>query len=189
MKRKFSWIYFCLICLWLAACQSNEAVYQKIDSFSFIDQNGESFGTEDLEGKIWIADFIFTNCATVCQPMTMEMAHLQDLFHTQGLPVEFVSFSVDPTIDHPNILKEYILGYTSDTKNWHLLTGYSQAFIEEFAREQFNTIVQKPEFASQVLHGTDFYLIDQKGNLRGVYNYIDQSYIETLTQDVKSLTK
>ena len=140
---------------------------------------------DDLTGTMWIADFIFTNCTTVCEPMTAEMAALQQKFKDEDIPVEFVSFTVDPTVDTPEILKSYVQNFTDDLSNWHLLTGYSQEEIETFARDHFQSIVQKPASSNQVLHGTNFYLIDEQGVLVNEYNYIDASYVDEMIRDAK----
>lgn len=173
----------------LTACNSTSPPMEKIDDFTFTDQNGQRFGTNELQGNIWLADFIFTNCETVCRPMTSEMANLQAQLKVQGFPVHLVSFSVDPTTDTPEVLSNYMVDFTDDLSNWHLLTGYTQNEIEDFAREQFKTIVQKPNLSTQVIHGTNFYLIDQEGQLINEYNYIDPTYIETLLDDIEALLK
>ncbi|MFS0574744.1 SCO family protein [Sporosarcina sp. 179-K 3D1 HS] len=162
---------------------------RELVSFSFTDQDGQSFGTKELEGHIWIADFIFTNCETVCPPMTMEMATLQAEAKEKGLDVKFVTFTVDPDVDTPEVLKKYIQHFTEDESNWHLLSGYSQKDIETFAMEQFQTIVQKPKTSDQVIHGTNFYLIDQNGFLMAEYNFADESYREDIQKDIKRLLR
>ncbi|MBD7984471.1 SCO family protein [Sporosarcina sp. Sa2YVA2] len=173
----------------LVACGSPQPTGSQVASFSFTDQNGNPFGTDQLNGKVWIADFIFTDCKTVCPPMTAEMAQLQKHFTKEGVEVEFVSFTVDPTIDSSEVLKEYIAQYTDDESNWHLLTGYSQEAIKNLALEQFQTIVQKPENSSQVIHGTNFYLIDQKGYIVNEFNYVEDTFTEQMQKEVKKLLK
>ena len=127
----------------LSACSTKTQNGKQISSFTFKDQN-RPFGTDELAGKVWIADFIFTECETVCLPMSLEMAALQKKFNEQDIQVEFVSFTVDPEVDTPEVLKEYIRQFTDDESNWHVLSDYSQKKIEAFAREQFQTIIQKP---------------------------------------------
>ncbi len=173
----------------LSACSSQPQNGKEIVSFSFTDQNGQPFGTDELAGKVWIADFVFTKCKTVCPPMTLEMADLQKKFEDEGIQAEFVSFTVDPTIDSPDILKVYIHQFTDDETNWHMLTGYTQEVIETFAREQFQTIVQKPTTSNQVIHGTNFYLIDQQGRIVNEYNYVDASYVKEMMKDIKKTRK
>ena len=184
------YISLLLICLLLlSACASTSKNEHQIDYFSFTNQEGTVFGTEELQGSIWIADFIFTNCTTICKPMTSEMAALQQMLKEQNLPVEFISFTVDPVVDSPDILKSYVQNFTDDLSNWNLLTGYSQEQIEIFAREQFQTIVQKPIASSQVIHSSNFYLVDKKGNLVGEYNYMDETYMDDMLKDLKYLSK
>lgn len=187
-KTRYLLISLALIIL-ISACGSEPQNSKKIVPFSYSDQNGKPFGTEELAGKVWIADFIFTKCKTVCSPMTNEMASLQKKIKEEGIQVEFVSFTVDPTIDSPKALKNYLLQFTDDESNWHALTGYTQEAIEVFAREQFQTIVQKPTTSNQVIHGTNFYLIDQHGRIVNEYNYVDASYVKELMKDVKKLRK
>lgn len=173
----------------LSACSSEPKNGKEIVPFYYTDQNGQPFGKDELEGKVWIADFVFTKCQTVCPPMTLEMADLQRKFEDEGIQVEFVSFTVDPAIDSPDLLKEYIHQFTDDETNWHMLTGYTQEEIEIFAREQFQTIVQKPSTSDQVIHGTNFYLIDQQGRIVNEYNYVDTSYVKEMTKDIKKIQK
>ncbi len=103
--------------------------------------------------------------------------------------IEFVSFTVDPDVDTPEVLKEYIDQYTDDDDNWHLLTGYSQNTIEQIALNQFQTIVQKPNNSSQVIHGTNFYLIDQNGYIVDEYNLVDESFSDRMMDDIRRLQK
>lgn len=181
--------FLLLICLLLSACTKAQKNEHQIESFSFVNQDGDPFGMQELYGSVWIADFIFTNCTTVCQPMTAEMAALQQKFEAQNIPIEFVSYTVDPATDSPETLQSYVLDFTNDLSNWNLLTGYSQEEIEVFARDQFQTIVQKPSTSDQVIHSSNFYLVDQQGHLVGEYNYIDSSYVDDIMQDIQSLVK
>lgn len=183
-------IVYSIVCLLiLSACSGNPPVDNKVDPFLFTDQNEEPFGTKDLNGTIWIANFIFTNCETVCPPMMSEMASLQKVIEENNLKVEFVSFTVDPNLDTPKVLKEYIQLFTNNETNWHILTGYSQEEIEDFAREQFQTIVQKPVTSNQVIHGTNFYLVDDQGYVLNEYNYIDESYVEEIVKKINEIYK
>lgn len=173
----------------LAACGKTipDAKNWPVDDFTFTDQNGQSFGLSDLKGKVWVADFIFTNCETVCPPMTANMAKLQDMVKEEGLDVEFVSFSVDPENDNPEILKQYAKKFNADLSNWHFLTGYSQEEIETFARKNFKAIVQKPKQGDQVIHGTDFYLVDQQGKIVKYYSGISNVPYEEIIKHIKAL--
>jgi protein SCO1 len=171
----------------LVACSTKTQSGKQISSFTFKDQQNRPFGTDELTGKVWIADFIFTECETVCLPMSLEMAALQKKFKEQNIEVEFVSFTVDPEVDTAEVLRKYVRQFTDDESNWHLLSDYSQKKIETFAREQFQTIIQKPKSSTQVIHGTNFYLIDDQGMLVKEYNYVDRSYMDEIVNDIQKI--
>ncbi|WP_369899842.1 SCO family protein [Bacillus manliponensis] len=182
---------FCLMVL--AGCNQEVKLRGSLDmdleDFSYINQNGEKFGKKDLKGKVWVSDFIFTNCTTVCSPMTANMAKLQKMAKDEGLDVEFVSFSVDPEVDSPEVLKTFVERFTDDTSNWNLLTGYSLEHIKGFAKDNFKTLVDKPEGQDQVMHGTKFYLIDQKGLIVKEYSGLSNPPYEEILRDIERLTR
>ena len=159
----------------------------EINDFTFTNQEGKDLGLTDLKGKVWIADFVFTNCTTVCLPMMTNMAELQGKLKKDGLEVELVSFSVDPEVDTPEVLKEYAKYYNADLSSWHLLTGYSQKTIEDFALKNFKTVAKKPDKSNQVIHGTSFFLIDQEGKVVKEYSGLEFP-IDEIIQDVKLLS-
>ncbi|AOV09115.1 SCO family protein [Sporosarcina ureilytica] len=171
--------------LLLAACSQPSTPKEKIEAFTFTNQNGDAYGSEDLHGNVWIANFIFTDCVTVCPTMTAEAASLQEKLKAKGHEVTLISFTVDPEVDTPERLHSFVMDFTNDLSNWHLLTGYSPDDIELFAREQFKTIVHKPPSSNQVIHSSNFYLVDKDGHLIGEYNYIDPTYYEDLINDIE----
>ncbi|GAB7388033.1 SCO family protein [Bacillaceae bacterium] len=166
-----------------------QALNWKVEDFSYVDHNGQKFGLADLQGKVWLADFIFTNCETVCPPMTAHMAKLQKRLQAEKLPVEFVSFSVDPARDKPEVLQAFAKKFNADLTNWHFLTGYSQEEIERFAKENFKTLVQMSENSDQVMHGTSFYLVDQSGTVVKKYDGLQnqEETDEQIVRDIRSL--
>ncbi|CAM4096593.1 MULTISPECIES: SCO family protein [Anoxybacillaceae] len=173
----------------LAACGKTipDAKNWPVDDFTFTDQHGKRFGLRNLKGKVWVADFIFTSCETVCPPMTANMAKLKKMAAKKGLKVEFVSFSVDPEVDTPEKLEAYAKKFTTDLSNWHLLTGYSQEEIEQLAQKSFKTIVKKPENDDQVIHGTSFYLVGPDGKIVQTYNGVQDVPYETILEHIKIL--
>lgn len=181
LKIKWFALIFALS-LFLAGCgqQLEDSVSWEIEDFTFTNQNNEDVSLSDLEGEVWLADFVFTNCTTVCLPMMANMTALQDELKQEGLDVRIVSFSVDPTIDTPEVLKSYAENYGADLSGWDLLTGYSPEKIDEFAMENFRTLARKPENEDQVMHGTSFYLIDREGVVRKYYNGINPPADEIL---------
>src|SRR5690625_5110339 len=117
--KKWS-ILLVFIVLLLAACKEEEPEIEtnmsdKILDFEFTTQDEETLSSDDLQGQYWVADMIFTNCTTVCLPMTTNMSKLQDTLAEEGIDdVHLVSFSVDPDYDSPEVLREYAELYDAD---------------------------------------------------------------------------
>lgn len=174
--------------LFLAGCgqEIKDSVSWEVEDFTFTNQNNEDVSLEDLEGEVWLADFVFTNCTTVCLPMMANMTELQEQLKQEGLDVRIVSFSVDPTVDTPEVLKSYAENYGADLGSWDLLTGYSPEKIDAFAMESFKSVARKPVNEDQVVHGTSFYLVDQEGVVRKFYDGIDPP-AEEIMNDIEIL--
>ncbi|MBH9965316.1 SCO family protein [Bacillus sp. V3] len=177
----------------LAGCSNSDFQAEtdyEIADFNYTNQQNEKVSLKDLEGKVWIADFIFTNCETVCPPMTFNLTKLQKELKKAGVEdYKIVSFSVDPENDTPQALKEYISGYEADTGKWELLTGYKFDEIKDFAEHSFKTIVAKDPNSDQVIHQTSFFLVNQEGVV--VKNYSGNSDVpyDEITSDMKTLIK
>lgn len=185
MKKTAAFILFSLI-LMLSACSSQKEG-TPIEDFTYTDQNGKSFGLEDLKGKVWVSDFIFTNCTTVCPPMTANMSDLQQRVKEAGLEdVHFVSFSIDPEVDTPEALKKYGQSFDADFSTWHFLTGYTQEEIEEYGPKNFKTIIKKPQDDDQVIHGTSFYLFNKDGEIIEEYPGNAEVPFKQIVKDIKS---
>lgn len=176
--------------LLLSACGKGEIKDAKnwpVPEFTFTDQNNKSFGLADLKGKVWVADFIYTACPDICQPMTFNMSKLQDMAKKEEIDnIEFVSFSIDPTVDKPEVLSDYSKLFNADLKNWHFLTGYEQKDIEAFAKG-FKTIAQKPENSDIVIHQSYFYLVNQEGKIQKLYSGDKEVPFEEIIEDIKTL--
>lgn len=191
MKRFLPLIFISVFLILLSACSSIPKEGHPIKDFTFTNQDGEKFGLEDLKGKVWVADFVFTNCTTVCPPMSSNKSQLQQMVKDDGLKdVHFVSFSVDPKFDTPDVLKKfYGEGFNVDFSTWHSLTGYSQQEIEEFALENFKTHVKKPRDDDQVIHGVDFYLVNKKGEVIKDYPGNSDVPFDQMLKDIKDALK
>lgn len=189
--KKYLVLLSVLMLIVLSACGGGEkiegALNYEVEPFSFTNQDGETVSLDDLKGKVWVADFIFTNCETVCPPMTAHMTKLQEKANEAGVEVEFVSFSVDPEVDTPEKLKAFASNYSLSFDNWHFLTGYDQKTIEKFAMNSFKTIVQKPKNNDQVIHGTKFYIIDQNGIVVKDFSGVENTPYEEIIDIIKML--
>ncbi|WP_404329026.1 SCO family protein [Mesobacillus maritimus] len=175
----------------MAACGQKGiegALNWPIEDFNSINHNGDAFSLDDLQGKVWVADFIFTNCADVCPPMTANMKKLQQMVKEEKLEdVEFISFTVDPKVDTPEVLREYGERFYVDFENWNMLTGYTQDEIETFAMDNFKTLVVKPDEGDQVIHQTYFYLVNQEGEIMKQYSGLNDIPFEEIISDIKAI--
>ncbi|MBU5211829.1 SCO family protein [Heyndrickxia oleronia] len=190
MKRfRISFILMTAILLiLLSACSNVKKSGDKLNDFTFTDQDNKKFGLKDLKGSVWVADFMFTSCATVCPQLTKNMSDLQKEIKDKGYDdVKFVSFSVDPEIDTPQAMKDYAAKFDADFSTWHLLTGYSQEDIESFAKDNFQALVKKPDNDTQVIHDTKFFLMNKDGELVKDYSTQDGFPLSEIVKDVKAL--
>lgn len=191
MKRFSILFLFISISLLLAACNGEPIetnMSEEVQDFEFTTQDNETLTLSDLEGEYWIADFIFTNCTTVCLPMTANMSLLQDKLKEEGIDVTLVSFSVDPEYDTPEVLKEYGESYDADFSNWHFLTGYDFETIKELSIGSFKSLVaEPPEGSDQVTHGTNFFLVNPEGKVIKNYNGVEQGTMDSIVNDMKKI--
>ncbi|GAE91822.1 cytochrome oxidase biogenesis protein Sco1/SenC/PrrC [Gracilibacillus boraciitolerans JCM 21714] len=189
-----------LFIMFLTACGGNnilgnnnqntnkvEEFSYEVEDFTFTNQDGEEFSKSVLEGKFWIADMIFTNCETVCPPMTANMARLQRMLEEENIDAELVSFSVDPTNDSPEILKDYIEKRGGTFDNWNALTGYSDDEIKSFAINSFKAFIEKPENNDQVIHVKTFYLVTPDGKAIKRYDGEKADNMEKIVEDIKAM--
>ncbi|MGD6963642.1 SCO family protein [Fictibacillus phosphorivorans] len=169
--------------------ETSQTLDWDVQSFSFKDQNDAEFGLEDLKGKVWMANFIFTNCTTVCPPMTAHMAKLQGMAKEENVGVEFVSFSIDPKRDDASALTKFGENYDADFSNWHFLGGYEQKQIEQLARDSFKTPVVADPNSDQFIHATAFFLVNKEGKVVSRYDGVENTPYEEIIADMKNRLK
>jgi protein SCO1 len=191
MKVRLTFVLLVIFTLLLSACGQKgikDALDYPVNEFTATTEENKPFGKLDLDGKIWVADFIFTNCPDICPPMTANMSKLQKMVEDEKLEnVEFVSFSVDPTVDTPDKLAAYAENFGLNSENWTFLTGYSQEFIENYAKETFKTLVKKPEEGNQVIHQPYFYLVGPDGKIKKYYDGHEDVQYDEILDDIKAL--
>ena len=155
-----------------------------VPDFRLTTQQGKPLTLSDMKGKIWVADFIFTQCPTICPAMTQEMARLQSEFVAE--PVYFVSFSVDPERDTSSVLSRYAQAYGADERRWHFLTG-DKAAIYALAKDGFS--LAAGHNGTELLHSTRFVLVGSDGNIYGSYDSRSTPALLRLRRDLKALLK
>ena len=147
----------------------DKKIKHKIENFSFTNQNGENITQKNIEGKIHVADFIFTSCGSICPVMTKNMKLVDSVFKSAD-DVVILSYSVTPWIDNVERLKKYAEHNKISNKNWHFLTGskaeiYRLARKSYFAEEELGFTKDSTEF----LHTEHILLIDKNKRIRGIY--------------------
>ena len=158
-------------------------VIKDVPSFLFKTQDGESFSENELKGKITVLDFMFTTCAGPCPIMTNNMAHLyQD--YTNVEEVQFVSITVDPTVDNEEILKQYANANGVDDDRWQFLTSDIDA-IKDLKKNGFMLYADELPRG----HAIKFVLIDPKGRIGKYYDGTDKASIAVLRNDLNNLVK
>jgi protein SCO1/2 len=163
-------------------------VLSTVPEFLFKDQSNDDYGSDELRGKIWVANFIFTRCATVCPLFSAEMANLQKRTNKAAVAIQLVSFTVDPDHDTPDVLSEYARRYSANPWYWHFLTGPVKA-IRETVTDSLKTAMGEASDAETIqatlFHGSHFVLVDPKMRIRGFYQVNDEDTIDRLLIDVQ----
>lgn len=179
-----------LALLLLTACGEDEPPLPEmvpIQFFVLTDQDGDEFESSSLRGQVWIANFIFTSCPSICPLMSTQMGNLtRRITHDD---VRFVSISVDPSIDTPEVLREYAERYGADTERWVFLTGSVEDVSRVVGRSfrlPMGDRMDRDEGSYDILHTGRFLLIDRWATMRGLYD-TDRDGLERLEHDVARL--
>jgi protein SCO1/2 len=179
----------CVVCLIACGAEPSTApVLGTLPDFTLVDQDAEEFGSEQLRGSVWIADFVFTRCPDMCPMLTSVMARVQrQLAKDPALEgVRLVSISVDPEHDTPARLTDYAEKHGADRDRWAFLTGPRQE-IWLLSRDGFRLPVgEAPGSAdAPIFHSDRFVLADGEGRIRGYYDALDQKAQLALMRDIR----
>ena len=159
--------------------------FGEVPEFTLIERSGRTFTRSDLEGQIWVADFIFTNCAGMCPMMTDKMKLLG-----RELPesVRMVSFTVDPDRDTPEVLARYAERHGAEGDRWVFLTGEKEE-LYTLSKEGFHLAVDDTmgTEVEPITHSTRFALIGPSGKIRGYYAGTESDSVARLVADVEAL--
>jgi protein SCO1/2 len=155
--------------------------YGTVPAFRMTASTGEPFDGSSLVDKVWVADFIYTNCPAECPMMTSRMHSLEKRVRGHD-DVRLVSISVDPERDTPAALTAFAHRYGAPTEHWIFLTG-SATTVHELAYTTFHL----GDVLGKISHSTKFVLVDKRGHLRGYYSSFDQEGIPTLLKDLEAL--
>src|SRR5437588_10065635 len=179
--------------LWLRQLEVNAlrqrtvSSYGTVPEFVLVNQDGQNFGSAQLRGKIWIADFIYTTCPGPCPMISSRMSELQKPL--QKTDVHLVSFSVDPEKDTPEVLRGYADKLQAEPGRWDFLTGAKPA-IYKLSHDGFKLAVSDGSDAQGIpVHSTRIVLVDRHGQIRGYYDATEPEAITKLLADTNPLLR
>ena len=161
-----------------------------IGEFEFQNQENKTIRRSDVEGKVFVAEYFFTTCGTICPKMNQQMMRVQEAYQNNP-DLKILSFTVDPDIDDVKQMKTYADGHGADPNQWYFLTGAKED-LYGLARKSF--FILKPAEAenlgdagSDFIHTNNFVLVDQKLRIRGYYDGTSSKEIDQLIQDIEIL--
>lgn len=166
---------------------SKKGLGHRIGQFEFLNQNRELITLDDVKGKVFVAEYFFTTCLTICPIMNEEMKRIQERFKGNE-NVKLLSFTVDPEIDTVEQMKSYAVEHNAVDGQWHFLTGEKED-LYSLARNSF--FVLKPAEArnlgdagSDFIHTNNFVLVDQELQIRGYYDGTSTEEVDQLMEDI-----
>jgi protein SCO1/2 len=168
-----------------------------IPPWSLTDQRGAPYGSEQLRGFVYVANFIFTRCPTSCPRLTRKMAALVERLRPQRARVRFVSISVDPEWDTPPRLAEYAQRYGIDGEQWRFVTGPHERVLRAIDQgfRVSSGMSAQPRSSDEAFdpyalaHSNHFALVDAQGAMRGAYSVEEDAGLERLALDVEALLR
>jgi protein SCO1 len=172
-----------------------DTVFRTIPAFQLTDQNGQPFGSAQTRGKIYVADFFFTRCGTICPKITKQLVRVQETF-TDDKDLLILSHSVDPQTDTPEVMAAYARKYQARPGKWFFLTGtkkdiYPLAvggyFVPVTDASEYDKAIKNPDEA--FIHSEKLILIDKEGFIRGFYDGTDPEEVDRLILEIKILQK
>lgn len=149
-------------------------VLRRLPPFELVDQNHKTFSLSDLQDQVWVANFIFTRCGSICPILTSRMAGLQERYETYGVDeIKLLSISVDPEYDTPDVLTDYAELHGADPERWTFLTGDLESVralvIEGFAAGMGERAENEIGMVD-ISHSGKFVIVDPQGGIRGYYD-------------------
>lgn len=164
----------------------NKNEHHTVSDFNLINQNGKIITQDNYKNKIYVTDFFFTRCESICPIMTGNMAKIQEAFLNND-DVMILSLSVTPDIDSIPVLREYAIKKGVIDSKWNVTTG-EKKHIYQLARKSYFAVVEQGDGGLQdFIHTPNFILVDKKKQIRGIYDGTDNDEIDKLIKDIRLL--
>lgn len=165
-----------------------DTIHHTVHNFSFTDQTGRTITEEDFKGKIYVADFFFTTCQSICPIMTNQMKRVVETYRNTP-SVLFLSHTVFPEHDSVNVLAEYAKSHNADPSRWHFVTGKKKE-LYDMARKSYLISADSGDGGKgDFVHTQIFALVDVNRHVRGFYNGTDSLDVNKLIADIDRLLK
>ena len=169
--------------------ETGDTIYPTIPSFEYLNQDSVVIKSDDLKGKVWVADFFFSTCPTICPVMTTQMKRLNAATKDLSDELVYMSFSINPRVDKPHVLTTYKDHHGIKASNWHFFTG-DETETHELGINHFLVHANADEEApGGYAHSPAFVLVDREGYVRGVYVGTDTEQVDLLENDLRKLLK
>ncbi|PSR53127.1 SCO family protein [Adhaeribacter arboris] len=167
----------------------NDTIYARIPDFKFVDQDSQQVTNQTFAGKIYISDFFFTTCPTICPKMRTQMLRVYERFK-DSTQVLILSHTIDPKHDSIRVLNEYAQLLGVNTAKWHFVTGEKDSIYAVAQKYLVAPIKEvKVNESVNVIHSGAFVLVDKNRHVRGIYDGTDETQVNKLLQDIPILLK
>lgn len=201
MKKLIPVILFCIATVSIISCDSSsrklpimgerdfvngDSVYHTIPDFSFVNQDSSIITNKTYEGKIYVADFFFTTCPTICPVMKKQMLRVYEKYK-ENPKVGILSHTIDPRHDSVKVLKEYASQLGISGKMWNFVTGEKAKIYEIGEKSYYVTAGEDSTAAGGIIHSGAFILVDTKRRVRGIYDGTKETDVTKLIKDMEVL--
>ena len=189
-KKGFIITILSVILLILTACGDNieTNMSEELPNHTFTTQDEEEVSLDELNDEWSVAYFMYTNCTIVCPTTTPNMVSVQNELKNDGLTPQIISFSIDPSFDTPEVLKDYADDFGADLDHWSFLTGNEFKDIQKLSEQTFNSVLEDggPD-SHQYVHSTNFFLINPKCEIIKQYDGMSSKQTNMLIEDLKEV--
>lgn len=163
-----------------------DTVYHQIPAFRFLNQDSVWVSEKDMAGKIYIADFFFTSCPTICPKMKTQLLRIYERYAENDV-IRILSHSIDPTYDTPSVLKQYATRLQVKSPRWNMLTGDKAAIYKLGEKSYMVTAQEDKNEAGGFVHSGAFILVDKNRHVRGIYDGTQEAEVNHLIEDIEIL--
>ena len=170
----------------LAGVSGTDTIYHTVQPFSFINQFNDTVTEKTIANKIYVADFFFASCQSICPKMSSQLVHLQNAFKSDNA-VLILSHTVNPSHDTVDVLNGYAQSYGAIKNKWHFLTGNKKAIYDMARYSYLVNALEEDGSVEGFLHSELFILIDAQKRIRGMYDGTDSVAVVKLISDIKLL--